>query len=273
MKELPNPVEVPEIEKAWFAGFFDADGTIYIDQNPTTPTVRSQIGLQASDKWIQEEFSKYFGGNFYFYGPSNVNHWYTTGIRSVAMLITLLPYLKVKKVEAQLAITFYQRYPDEKNKAEFSYSCRNLHSTLRYTERIMELLDVHQEESKAYLAGLFDGDGCVTIACTYNTSQLQVSIASNIWCRKQMEQLKEAFGGTLVRPRNTKGINWLTSSSKGEHFIKTILPYLKLKRKQASLALEFNSKRKQLPQCGSEEKRYLLGQRYKHLISSLNQRD
>ena len=45
-----------------------------------------------------------------------------------------------------------------------------------------------------------------------------------------------------------------------------------LKKKQAELALEFNQKRRELPNHGSQEKG-ILGQHYKDLISKLNQRE
>ncbi len=270
MRELPDPIDISELEKAWFAGFFDADGGVYLNGSQ----VVCQVNLQRSDKWVQEEFSKHFGGKFYSREQDNTNHWYITNTEAVTLLSTLFPYLRIKKTEAQVAVSFYERYPTEKSKSEFASNCKDLLTTLHYTERDLEPLDIRKEDTRAYLAGLFDGDGCVYIRHykVQNQFLLCIGIASNVSCQKQTDQLKQIFGGIAHHKKNTEAIEWSVTSNKGEDFLKVILPYLRLKKKQGELALEFNSKRRQLPHHGSQEKS-ILGQHYKDLISKLNQRE
>jgi hypothetical protein len=107
----------------------------------------------------------------------------------------------------------------------------------------------------AYLAGVIDSDGYITIQRTKKNKKLPTgNICTNIYhCLKvgiagtetQSHMLaKELFGGMIgsYKPKNDKHktqYQWYLSNDLAVVFIKTILPYLLVKRAQAELALEF----------------------------------
>ena len=106
----------------------------------------------------------------------------------------------------------------------------------------------------AYIAGLFDGDGCISIAkckprhpgCSpYYRLVVAVAMANEYIPRF----LKFYFGGRVNkssarRERWKDQWQWHLGSDDAVAFLKAILPYLKLKREEAELAIEFQSSKR-----------------------------
>ena len=101
----------------------------------------------------------------------------------------------------------------------------------------------------AYYAGLFDGDGSVTLSaqkargrCIQTTYSLSADLAStNEWI---CQQLKFAFGGNITQyqPKNQRARmvwRWSIGSKNAQNFLEAIYPYLKLKKPQAEIAIKF----------------------------------
>lgn len=105
-------------------------------------------------------------------------------------------------------------------------------------------------ESCAYVAGFFDGEGCIQIA---KTSSMSVSnhvvgglglivnvVNTNL---EVIRSIQEKFGGTLIPKsdrRRTRPAYYLVFSGKNAAwFLHCLLPYLIVKRKQAEAALVF----------------------------------
>ncbi len=104
----------------------------------------------------------------------------------------------------------------------------------------------------SYLAGVFDGEGCVSITKkkqrldmyhAYYSIYLQVQM-----CDKEIPTLFQCvFGGSLsVHTYNGKGKenwrpkwSWSMSDRKTEEVMKDLLPYVILKRPQLEVALHF----------------------------------
>ncbi len=104
----------------------------------------------------------------------------------------------------------------------------------------------------AYFAGIFDGEGCVTIkkvqkkTTAGNTSRshsLQVDIGNtNEWlCR----QFAFAFGGSVHSQKSTgkRVWRWQVAARKAGAFLEAILPYMRIKRPQVEIALQFQRTR------------------------------
>ena len=104
----------------------------------------------------------------------------------------------------------------------------------------------------AYIAGFFDGEGCISIKRIrnrnrpFNQYQLEVTVGStDEWV---CERFKFVFGGNV---RKTKSRNpnwkpfwvWRASSKTAGVFLKVIIPYLHLKRDRAEIALTFQRAR------------------------------
>lgn len=108
----------------------------------------------------------------------------------------------------------------------------------------------------AYIAGFVDGEGCVTLSRIYrkdmrnNNPKFVESVWGNVQIGmahipKQAELLKEfrdKFGGYYAE-FTSKGVNqkdtlfWRLTSHKASEFLKIILPYLRVKHRQAEIVI------------------------------------
>jgi len=90
----------------------------------------------------------------------------------------------------------------------------------------------------AYLAGFFDGEGCITLAPSQTDGKwnktfiLRVQLAStNEWA---IQAVKFACGGVVSIDRqqgNHKlAYRWVITANKARVFLEQILPYLKIKK-------------------------------------------
>lgn len=108
------------------------------------------------------------------------------------------------------------------------------------------------ETDKAYIAGFFDGEGCISIhkGKIYGKSinpyhRLTIHLANineNI-----IDYFVDFFGGYKRTNYKCRGKErpchyWVISTQKAANFLKLILPYLKIKKEQATIAIEFQSR-------------------------------
>ena len=116
----------------------------------------------------------------------------------------------------------------------------------------------------AYVAGIFDGEGCVCLRINKGRYySLDISVANtNEWL---MQWLKFAFGGNFyaMQAKTRKAQNWkpcwrwTITGNKGSSFLKLILPYLRLKKPQAELAIKFQEARRGAGYLLTDEERAL----------------
>jgi len=107
----------------------------------------------------------------------------------------------------------------------------------------------------AYMAGFFDGEGCISLCeRSKRKRQLRVHISisnTNEWI---IQWFKFNFGGSVTSERKQlKNPNWrdtwrwnITSGAHSVRFLKEILPYLRLKKPQAELAIAFQVRHSQI---------------------------
>lgn len=102
----------------------------------------------------------------------------------------------------------------------------------------------------AYIAGIIDGDGCITIKSAVFTGsrrrQFQVVVILASTEEWLCQYLRMTFGGGRVRLKqpptnsNQRPIwDWRVYSREAYGMLKVLLPYLKIKRPQAELAVKF----------------------------------
>lgn len=102
---------------------------------------------------------------------------------------------------------------------------------------------IHYEERElAYLAGFFDGEGNIDIAhakrtASHPSEQYSLNV---IVSQKDLTMLKayKIFGGSIYHD-SQDCYQWHIHGYKASHFLKAILPYLRLKKDQAVKAIEF----------------------------------
>ena len=101
----------------------------------------------------------------------------------------------------------------------------------------------------AYIAGIVDGEGYIGISADHRKRnpvrpcwRLRVSVTNNNeWL---MQYLKFAFGGSVTMKSGSRVkpcYDWVLNRGKAAEFLKLILPYLRLKRPQAEIAIKFQS--------------------------------
>ena len=108
----------------------------------------------------------------------------------------------------------------------------------------------------SYVAGLFDGEGCIRVdeihipvgpnrPKPYNRQQLKVMLGMNHF--PTIRALYDQFGGMITRDtsannkskKNAIRYSWVSWSGKAAHFLEQILPFMIAKREQAKIAVLF----------------------------------
>jgi len=106
------------------------------------------------------------------------------------------------------------------------------------------------KEELAYIAGFLDGDGCIMLQLVYRHDYLlgyQIRASIVFYQKTQYKDfliwLKSKFNSGYVRDRNDGMSEYtIVSSEPVKSVLTKLLPYIKLKEKQAKLALEVISK-------------------------------
>lgn len=102
------------------------------------------------------------------------------------------------------------------------------------------------EQDCIYAAGLFDGEGCIQILPTKRGAAYRVTVTLNITFEPIVQWLKATFGGSVcsIAPKgnNARCWKWGLASRMAASFLEAVHPWLKMKDKEASLALEFQSR-------------------------------
>ena len=98
-------------------------------------------------------------------------------------------------------------------------------------------------ESWIYTAGIVDGEGCIRLTKDMRIGRrvpsytLSVSIAQN--SKKFLEDLQQEINMTGGISTNTNAYSLSYSGDNACKFLNKILPYLRIKREQALLALDY----------------------------------
>lgn len=102
-----------------------------------------------------------------------------------------------------------------------------------------------KDKTKAYAAGIFDAEGCISAARSVRDSgcvQYHIILKISNINRKLMKFLVSNFGGTFKQVPNNDGqiYNWtITNHTHMLKFLSVIRPYLQIKEKEANLAFEY----------------------------------
>lgn len=101
-----------ELQKIiWAAGFIDGEGCIRINSYTSRKSTLYNIVLKVSQKKKEplEILVSLFGGKIGKYGQRNIYQWQVTNKMANEALKSLLPYLILKKEQAELALSFQER--------------------------------------------------------------------------------------------------------------------------------------------------------------------
>jgi hypothetical protein len=100
-----------------------------------------------------------------------------------------------------------------------------------------------QEAEKAYLAGIIDGEGCITAFKNKGKKTVNPEFRIQMTDRNPIDLFSEYFGGNVSThiPKEVKHkISYVyhTTGKKTHEILKLVTPYLKVKKSQAKMAME-----------------------------------
>ena len=104
------------------------------------------------------------------------------------------------------------------------------------------------EAEKAYLAGLIDGEGCISAFKNKGQDNINPQFRICMTERAPIDLFSEYFGGNVSThiPKEAKykiSYAYHTTGKKTNEILKLVTPYLKVKKSQAKMAMEiFNLK-------------------------------
>ena len=103
------------------------------------------------------------------------------------------------------------------------------------------------------MAGLFDGEGCVHIARIHTKKRnltYQLVCKVSMYNLPTLERFKAGFGGSIRRESIHKKSNkygllhsWAIWGNSSISFLGQLMPYLCIKKSEATLAIEFQAKK------------------------------
>lgn len=96
------------------------------------------------------------------------------------------------------------------------------------------------EKDLAYIAGIIDGEGYIAInrRNVKNHWEYMERIRVVMLPKNIPKYLHEVFGGWFIKRKSSKGYEWGCGNIKSREICVKILPYLKLKTRQAEIILE-----------------------------------
>lgn len=106
-------------------------------------------------------------------------------------------------------------------------------------------MDSHETVYLAYLAGFFDGEGCIAILknrfvrkdCSIYHPRYDLSIAISNQNLEVLLDVHKTFGGSITNHPNA--YQWRVSALSAKAFLEAIQPYIRVKKTQLELALIF----------------------------------
>ena len=102
-----------------------------------------------------------------------------------------------------------------------------------------------KKDDLLYLAGIVDGEGCVSVTYGTKSGHERIRLTVSNSDRHLIDWLTSRIGGSVSKnktKRNRKpAYHWEIYANKAFIVLTLLLPYLKLKKRQAELCLQFHT--------------------------------
>lgn len=242
-------MEQEQLDMAYAAGAMDGDGSLFITRRESSDCVRYVAGanIAKSCKELIDFFMEKFSGNI----DQREDHhrWnISSSVRMIPFLEKVLPYLVTKREQAKCLLKWLIKEMPDKEEVYFQMKKINQH--------VVRLVDmpgykVDQDPLKwAYIAGLMDTDGSFMIHKRMNHNGMK---NPNYVCKVSYGEIdsrphsfiRQVFPFGSVNHKDTSTTNggrfvWeLVVKSEIVDFIERLLPYLKVKKPNAEIVLDF----------------------------------
>lgn len=235
--------------KAWpyLAGLIDSEGSILIGK--TNDGFYSKIKVVNTDKRLMQWLVQNFGNVFHKYEDSRgdrkaIYTWQCYAHQQESLLLGVLPYLLIKKHQALTCLEFRRTESlEEKEKLLSIMSDLNQRIVVKDTPFIVR----RNKDDFKYAAGFMDGDGCFSYSAD-NHGRIQITSIDFIVIKWFLANFGGKFYAYEAHGNDSKHYRWFLNGRKNkERFLLGVLPYLLLKKKQASAFLEIARLRGQDP--------------------------
>lgn len=273
-----------EIEMAYIAGLMDGDGSFSLTKANVKNNIQYRPLIQLGSKYKStiDVLMKIVGGNFTFtdehinkHGKSKkaFYNWRLSGAeRCMAFLNKTIPYLTNKKDRAELLLKYFLKniyVPGKRLSAEVKAQREQTYSKMYELNRFNPLLmsrtkkptiENNSDTFWSYLAGLFDTDGHFSItnrSNRYFRAEIQLHITdlrcinfiqeNCIYGSLNVKKDKHCKHGMIYRYEIKKISDVLG-------FVEKILPFLKIKSKQAELLKYYITNKKDFMKRFNNEK-------------------
>lgn len=285
-------MKISETNLAYLAGIIDSEGTITmikkLNHNTAGCSYSLQIFISSTDKLIIDWIYEITGlGNVSEAKLRNKKskkswRWYAWCNQASQFVKSIIPYLIIKKPNAELAIEFQSRVSKSVNiklsqddlefrskayatihnynvvglgkNGRFADDTKNFDTSKFNKKKIICSLT---ENEKSYLAGFVDGDGCITVTkkkCkdgTITGISFRLNVIISNTNKDVLDWICDLTGlGSIYKYSKQKNPNQADAwklvlwSNQAAQLINAILPYLKIKKERAILALEFQNSSK-----------------------------
>lgn len=252
-------VTAPE-DLAYAAGFIDGDGCVAARLRIRNGVRQYEMTIKASSTTpsVLRKLRGFLGGVICELsvrdGQSRKWEWSLYGRAAARFLANALPYFRLKREEAVLALVF-QESLDVRGRCmriPVALDVHTLRENLIGALRALKAprlpaplvhgrtLDDPVSTDVAYAAGFVDAEGTISIAPAGRSYGLKISVANT--SQEVLESLEPQFGGRVYRtampaPYRTK-YDWVICGAKAASFLRAIQPYLVVKREEAVIGLQ-----------------------------------
>ncbi len=229
--------EFPEIERPWeispyyIGGFFDGDGSIFIDPNNCLSICFTQCYLP-----ILVKFHKIFGGNLYISTEKrNEQSRYCHSLKingkdclKILQYLDIGCILKYEQVQIAKKFIFLNKIHNlEEIKKEYRLNIQKLNKKYKKSENL-NYLNINWE----YISGLFDAEGCIFINKKNKFSYIKITQKNN-W--KLIKSIRDFTGHGQIGDKIIWKVNRIDFA---KWDLNKMLPFLDVKKFQAECCLK-----------------------------------
>lgn len=234
----------------YFAGLFDAEGYVSLSSSG-----HFQVAIEISSQEIAYSLQKEFEGNVYSRkrGTKKTTWTWIIGTNRepcLSFLKRIIPFCMIKKTQLIILKDYLEstRSFRKEVRKDVIKQLSNLKNPIPLTK---EQIDVSTSVSPSepfykWLGGFTDGDGNI---CIYEYKSPKGTIIFDSWIGvfnthpDVIQFIQRRIKGSISKYKGAKFPiwKWVCSNKVSKKFCENILPYIKLKKEQIKLVLEFLS--------------------------------
>lgn len=262
-----------EEQKAYISGLFDAEGCYSISKTINKlgytmydPLIRVASTYKPTIQWIEDTL----GGKIKAKTPKNTTHYHWRFMNDTdakLFLQELLPYIVIKKDEAEVLMEYYSLRGIQNPKLrEILFQKMNVLKSRPVTTNTLtfpfsgKLID-------CYFAGFFDGEGTICMVELKNRFKCRVDISLANSFKPAVVTMQELYGGHIrTRPPHNGNLpmhEWSVKSFSARYnFLDSMENLLLTKKSQLDLGKYFLKNQDNIP--------FQEQMRLKYMVSKLN---